>query len=193
MTFGCKLSIGIALFCVLFGLAIFLAPEPPQVDFQPQIQKLEIEKQEAHKEAAKAQQTAQELETALDVKASDLAKARARMQAALKAEREAKEAAAIQPEPVPDLPPWATNKLEAQANLITTLESNLQEHIERGDAWKKSSERWKVAFEQSEKQNECLKIAHQAQLSAVKSSRWKGRLEGFAVGLGTGFIGAKLK
>lgn len=51
-----------------------------------------------------------------------------------------------------------------------------------------ASASWKSAYGESQKALACLRIAHEAQLSAIRAERWKGRLEGFAVGIGTGYV-----
>lgn len=188
MTFGCKLITGIALFCVLFGLAIFLAPGSTPVDPMPQVQKLEAEKTQAKEQAKAAEAKAGELDKSLILARKDLEAARKRVH--IKPTPEAPE---ILPEASPELPLWAQEELTNRAALIGSLEENLSLEQKKSKELETAVASYKSALSTSEKQVECLKIAHQAQLSAIKSSRWKGRLEGFAVGLGTGFIGAKLK
>ena len=59
--------------------------------------------------------------------------------------------------------------------------------------YKAGSASWKAAYGESQKALACLRIAHEAQLAAIKAERWKGRIEGFAVGLGTGYVTGRLR
>lgn len=52
---------------------------------------------------------------------------------------------------------------------------------------------WKAAYLASADETRLLKIAHEAQMSAIKAERWKGRIEGLAVGLGAGYLGGRLR
>lgn len=56
-----------------------------------------------------------------------------------------------------------------------------------------ASTSWKAAYGESQKALACLRIAHEAQLAAIKAERWKGRIEGFAVGLGSDYVTGRLR
>ena len=51
---------------------------------------------------------------------------------------------------------------------------------------------WHSAYDESSKEAGALRIAHSAALAAAQSNRWMGRLEGFAVGFGSGYLAGKL-
>ena len=51
---------------------------------------------------------------------------------------------------------------------------------------------YRAALGDCQRETACLRLAHDAQVAALKSERWKGRLEGLAVGFGAGYIGGRL-
>jgi hypothetical protein len=51
---------------------------------------------------------------------------------------------------------------------------------------------WKQAYNDSAKEAVLRQIALEAQVSAVKASRWQGRIEGFAIGLASGYVAGKV-
>ena len=51
---------------------------------------------------------------------------------------------------------------------------------------------WKKAYDDSAKEAALRQIALEAQVSAVKASRWQGRIEGFAIGLASGYVAGKV-
>lgn len=95
-----------------------------------------------------------------------------------------------QPVGVPvDLAPLVAKQdelIEAQAKQIGDLKANVLTLTAARDSWRS-------AYTEEHKARECDRIAMEAQMSAIKAARWKGRIEGFAVGLGSGYIGGKLK
>ena len=52
----------------------------------------------------------------------------------------------------------------------------------------RQSEEYRLAFEAERRRAVGLEIALDAQKSLVKSSRWQGRIEGFAVGIALGYV-----
>lgn len=153
-------------------------------DMSPQIQKLEKEKAQAKERAQAAEQRADSLDAALTL-------ARANMEAARK---RVKLSPSPEPLPAPDpsLPLWAQEELDNRALLIRSLDENLNLERKQNAELKIALDGYKSALVTSERQVECLKIAHEAHVAAIKKERWKGRFEGFVIGAGIGFIGGKL-
>ena len=75
--------------------------------------------------------------------------------------------------------------IQAQDKQIATLKLALTDEQAR-------SAQWQAAFEHEQKARMAQEVATKAWMSAVKESRWKGRLEGFAVGAAIGYVGGKL-
>jgi len=176
--------------CIVLSFALYLSTktDPKIEDQSPRIAKLEAEKATAQQKAMLSETRARELSE--DVKRINKGSTVAREKLKQAEKNRAEVVASVQPPPI--LPLWAQEKIEAQDELITSLELELSAEIAKTEAWQESSDNWKKAFQQSERQIECLKIAHEAHLKAVHASRWKGRLEGFVIGAGVGFIGGKL-
>lgn len=96
------------------------------------------------------------------------------------------------PNPVPppvDLAPLVS-KLDELNQALTKENADLKANILTLTAARDS---WRSAAGEFQREAVSLRIAHEAQLSAIKAARWKGRIEGFAVGLGSGYIGGRLK
>lgn len=55
-----------------------------------------------------------------------------------------------------------------------------------------SRDQWKAAYEAESRASTAKQLALEAQIAATKASRWRGRIEGFAVGVGVGYVGGKL-
>jgi len=97
------------------------------------------------------------------------------------------------PEPQPVVPPVDLAPLvakqdeliQAQDKQIGDLKSNVITLAAARDSWRQSAGDF-------QREAVSLRIAHEAQLSAIKASRWKGRIEGFAVGLATGYTVGRL-
>lgn len=176
--------------CIVLSFALYLSTktDPKIEDQSPRIAKLEAEKQSAKQKAEASEAKAKALTEDLQRINKGSTVAREKLKQAEK--KRAGAVASVQPPPLPPL--WAQEKMEAQDELITALELELSAEIAKTEAWQESSENWKKAFQQSERQIECLKIAHEAHLKAVHASRWKGRLEGFAIGVSVGYLGGKL-
>lgn len=93
----------------------------------------------------------------------------------------------LQPLPPPLLLDDAKDQLiDALTKEIVDLKAALAERTA-------ASTSWKSAYGESQKALACLRIAHEAQLAAIKAERWKGRIEGFAGGLAVGYVGGRLK
>jgi len=69
---------------------------------------------------------------------------------------------------------------------ITVLESALADETSR-------SGQWKAAYEASQRQAMAQEAATRAWKDAVTASRWSGRVQGFAVGIATGYVAGKLR
>jgi len=55
-----------------------------------------------------------------------------------------------------------------------------------------SRDSWHSAYDQSQQEAAAQRIALEAQASAIRAGRWKGRIEGFLIGIGTGYVAGKL-
>lgn len=166
------------------AIVVFWPSEVP--DMSSQIQKLETEKAQAKERAQAAEHRAESLDAALTL-------ARANMEAARKRVKLPSSADPVPlPEPDLSLPSWAQEELDNRALLIRSLDENLDLERKQNAELKIALDGYKSALLTSEKQIECLKIAHAAHVAAIKKERWKGRLEGFAVGFGVGYLGGKL-
>lgn len=164
------------------AIVVFWPSEAP--DMSPQIQKLETEKAQAKERAQAAEQRAESLDAALTLARANLDAARRRAKLPPSPEPS--------PEPDPSLPLWAQEELDNRALLIRSLDENLDLERKQNAEFKIALDGYKSALVTSEKQIECLKIAHAAHVAAIKKERWKGRLEGFAIGVSVGYLGGKL-
>lgn len=98
------------------------------------------------------------------------------------------------PEPEPpglpvDLAPLVAKQdelIQAQDREIEGLKGHITTLTLARDAWK-------AAYEDSSKEAALRKIAFEAQLAAIRAERWKGRIEGVVVGLGTGYLAGRLR
>jgi hypothetical protein len=88
-----------------------------------------------------------------------------------------------QPLVLPD--PGTADLVSAQDVLIAELRAALADEQRR-------SEQYRLAFEAERRRAVGLQIALDAQKHVQGASRWRGRIEGFAVGVATGFLGGKL-
>ena len=88
----------------------------------------------------------------------------------------------VAPEPVDD----GTAQLIAdQTKEITDLKAEVHTLTLSRDSWK-------LAYEDEAKAATLKEIALQAQIQANKSSLWRGRIEGFAFGIASGYAAGKL-
>jgi len=55
-----------------------------------------------------------------------------------------------------------------------------------------SRDQWKSSFEAERRRSAGLEIALDAQKTVNKADKWIGRLQGFAIGIGVGYVGSKL-
>ena len=74
--------------------------------------------------------------------------------------------------------------IEAQSQQIATGAEALRVAMTRGDDYK-------AAFESERKARQAQEAATKAWKSAVTTSKWKGRIEGFAAGVALGFVGGR--
>jgi hypothetical protein len=88
-------------------------------------------------------------------------------------------ASVADPNPSGDLVP-------ALDDLVAKLDTKIESlERENGDL--------RTALDRSMKQTRALEIALDAQKSATTSSKWLGRIQGFAIGISVGYVGGKLK
>ena len=74
--------------------------------------------------------------------------------------------------------------IEAQAKELSVVKESLTAAIQRGDEWKATAEA-------RERQAMAQEAAVRAWKQAVNSSRWRGRMEGFAAGIAVGLVGGR--
>ena len=77
------------------------------------------------------------------------------------------------------------NETQSQKELISSLETAV-------DKWKLSSNNFEAALEEERRARRAEQIASSAALKGVKVARWRGRLEGFLVGVGLGYAKGRL-
>ena len=77
------------------------------------------------------------------------------------------------------------NETQSQKELISSLETAV-------DKWKLSSNNFESALEEERRTRRAEQIASSAALKGVKVARWRGRLEGFLVGVGLGYAKGRL-
>lgn len=90
--------------------------------------------------------------------------------------------------PLVDLAPLVARQdelIQAQDRQIAGLEASLQTVTA-------SRDHYKAAFEDESRARTAQTLALEASLANAKAQRWKGRVEGFVVGLGSGYLGGKL-
>lgn len=56
-----------------------------------------------------------------------------------------------------------------------------------------SATAWKGAYQDEAKRSAALELALKAQIAANTTATWKGRIQGFAVGIGAGYVAGRLK
>lgn len=159
------------------------------LDLSPRITELEGEKEAEKKKAQVAEKRANDLDAALILARKNLEEARERVD--LTPRPKPKPVQSLKPDD-PPVPLWAQIELDNRALLIRSLDENLELERKQNEQLKIALNGYKNALVKSERQIECLKIAHSAHVAALKKARWKGRLEGFAIGVGVGFVGGKL-
>lgn len=82
--------------------------------------------------------------------------------------------------------------IEAQDGRIKALEAANAEALNAFRDEQARSEQWHQAFIHEQQARMAQEAATRAWKQAVKESLWKGRIEGFAVGIATGYAGGKL-
>jgi len=131
----------------------------------------------------------------------DEAKARAGMaDADAKAARAAELVARLRNRPLPDpgvVPPAGPGPLEP-AGLIEALTEQVEaqrEQIQARDGLILSLEAqrdgWKRAHDERHRETVALRLALDGQKSAVNGALWRGRLQGFAVGIASGYLAGR--
>ena len=96
----------------------------------------------------------------------------------------------------PDLQPVVTALEAENGALHLEVQGLQQELVTRDDLLKvrtAAAESWKAAYQQSAKEAALLRCAHEAQVAALKAERWKGRIEGLAVGIGVGYVAGRIR
>lgn len=124
-----------------------------------------------------------------------------RLRRIVAAERRARVSDPAMPGPSHDQPMEPDHRdelLAADAVLITKLETEVKElkgaNLELKTAFtdeQKRSAEYKAAWEAERKRALAQQAATDAWKSAVKTSRWQGRMEGFAVGVAVGYLGSR--
>lgn len=76
--------------------------------------------------------------------------------------------------------------IQAQAVLITELDTRVFDLTRSRDLWKTSAEA-------REREAAGLRIALEAQKSLTKGALWRGRFQGLAVGIGSGYLVGKMR
>lgn len=132
---------------------------------------------------------------------ADEAKARAEVaDADAKAARAAELVAKLRnrPLPAPGVVPFADPGPLEPVGLIEALTEQVeaqQEQIRARDGLILSLEAqrdgWKQANDERQRETVSLRLALEGQKAAVNGARWRGRIEGFAVGLAGGFAGGR--
>ena len=153
--------------------------------------------QEAQSHANQAQQ--------IPNHAADLAKAQADVDRARAEVARLRKRLAAQPlVPLPDTPhPDSPNVssvpgdnrdqvIAAQGVLIKTQDQQIQGLKLALTDEQARSDQWKQAFTHEQQARLAQEAATNAWKSAVKESRWRGRIEGFAAGVALGYAGGKL-
>ena len=77
------------------------------------------------------------------------------------------------------------NETQSQKELISSLETAV-------DKWKLSSNNFESALEEERRTRRAEQIASSAALKGMKVARWRGRLEGFLVGFGAGYVKGRM-
>ena len=77
------------------------------------------------------------------------------------------------------------NETQSQKELIASLET-------AGDKWKLLSNNFESALEEERRARRAEQIASSAALESMKVARWRGRLEGFLVGFGAGYVKGRM-
>ena len=77
------------------------------------------------------------------------------------------------------------NETQSQKELISSLETAV-------DKWKLSSNNFEATLEEERRARRAEQIASSAALKGVRVARWRGRLEGFLVGVGAGYVKGRM-
>ena len=77
------------------------------------------------------------------------------------------------------------NETQSQKELISSLETAV-------DKWKLSSNNFEGVLEEERRARRAEQIASSAALKGVRVARWRGRLEGFLVGVGAGYVKGRM-
>ena len=88
----------------------------------------------------------------------------------------------------PDLAPLVA-KDEELIGALTKENTDLKAHVVTLNLQIGSLQ---VAFDEKSKEAVAIRIALEAQVAANKAERWRGRIEGFVVGIGAGYVAGKL-
>ena len=181
----------VAIGCLWGGLKIRAAVKAHQVETH--VQQADQHHEAAVTAAAQGATHEQEAAARKPVLASNAAEV-ARLQAKVDALQAALKPTAPVLEPLPGVPPVDLAPLVAgQQELIGALKKengDLKAQVLtlalRGDSYK-------TAYEQSAQVELQLRSALAAQQGLAKAQRWLGSVEGFAVGVGSGYIAGRLK
>lgn len=95
------------------------------------------------------------------------------------------------PDPQPVVEPLAPVD-DGKDQLIADLTKTVMDQKAEINTLTLSRDSWKTAYGDAQKEADLREIALRAQIAANKSSKWVGRIEGFAVGAAIGYAGGKL-
>ena len=80
-----------------------------------------------------------------------------------------------------------------QAALIAAQDRQIDTQKAQIVTLQASATAWEAAYDDETKRATALELALKAQVAANTSATWKGRIQGFAVGVGAGYIAGRLK
>ena len=93
------------------------------------------------------------------------------------------------PDPQPVVPPAPVD--DGTAQLIADQAKEIVDLKAQVNTLALAVGHYKSAYEDAQKEADLREIALQAQIAANKSSVWRGRIEGFVIGIGTGYVAGK--
>jgi len=157
-------------------------------------------------EAATHDQQAADLAAKLQAQDEEVARLRAklaRVQAELAAVNARQDGPTAVIPSLPSLPPAGlpvdvvgdvkNELIAAQDRQIGTLKVQVLTLTASAGEWHKSSDQWKAAFNESQAANVQLQAVIAAKNGLIASSLLKGRIQGFVVGVASGYLGGKIK
>jgi hypothetical protein len=112
--------------------------------------------------------------------------------AALRARPVPPPAAPGAPAPEPVVPPVDLAAVVAkQDQVIQAQDAQIQDQAAQIHTLTLDRDAWKSAYDSSAQEASLRQLALEAQIAATKASRWQGRIEGFVVGIGSGYLAGR--